>query len=147
MKTISVSVTPVAKQRPRGYKTKNGKIGFYTPSSNKEFEYIIRKQAEKVFEKPLTTPVSLTIFFYMPRPKRLIWKTKPMPSHPCDKRPDIDNLIKSVTDGLNGIAYLDDGQISSIHAYKRYHAGDGRPKTVIKIEKDEMKEEEKKWES
>ena len=136
MVSIEVSGTPVAKQRPRGYNTKQGKIRFYTPSSNKEFEYLIRERAESVFKKPLTCPVKVSVEFLMPRPGRLIWKTKPMPRCPCDKRPDIDNLLKSVTDGLNGVAYLDDGQISEVVAYKKYHSGEEGPKTIIVIEED-----------
>ena len=35
---------------------------------------------------------------------------------------------------LNGIAYLDDGQITELHVWKEYHAGDEGPKTIIRIE-------------
>ena len=38
----------------------------------------------------------------------------------CDKKPDIDNVFKSIQDGLNGIAYDDDCQIVCIEGYKRY---------------------------
>ena len=36
------------------------------------------------------------------------------------KKPDLDNLVKSVLDGLNGIAYVDDNQIIDIEARKEY---------------------------
>lgn len=35
-------------------------------------------------------------------------------------RPDIDNLVKAVTDALNGILWKDDSQIVSLSAEKRY---------------------------
>lgn len=38
----------------------------------------------------------------------------------CDKKPDIDNIIKSIQDGLNGVAYSDDNQIVCLEAYKVY---------------------------
>lgn len=136
MYTIEVSGTPVAKPRPRGFKTKSGNIGFYTPTKAKDFEYLIRKRAEEVFDKPLDGAVSLSIHFYLPRPKRLYWKTKPMPAIPHTTRSDVDNLIKSVSDGLNGVAYVDDSQISELYAKKMYHAGGEGPKTVITIEED-----------
>ena len=133
---IEVSGTPVAKQRPRGFKDKKNNIRFYTPTSNKNFEYLIRQRAEAVFAKPLLTPIKMSITFLMPRPKKLMWKTRPMPEIPCPTRPDYDNLSKSITDGLNGVAFHDDGQVTDCHIRKRYHAGDGAPKTIIIIEED-----------
>jgi len=136
--TIEVSGAPIAKGRPRAGTTKTGKVYLYTPTRTKDFEYKIRQRAEQEFKKPMQGPVSLTIIFLLPRPKTLYWKTKPMPMIPCPKQPDIDNLVKSVTDGLNGVAFLDDNQITILHSYKRYHAGDGGPKTTIMIEEDQL---------
>ena len=132
---IIISGTPVAKSRPRGFKTKKGNIGFYTPTKTKDFEYLVRKRAEEVFDKPLDGAIFLSVSFYLPRPKRLIWKTKPMPEIPHTTRSDLDNLIKSVSDGLNGVAYADDSQISELYAKKMYRAGGDGPRTVIKISK------------
>lgn len=36
------------------------------------------------------------------------------------KKPDIDNILKSVFDGLNGIAFKDDTQIIRIQTEKFY---------------------------
>ena len=36
------------------------------------------------------------------------------------KRPDVDNLVKAVLDGLNGIAFKDDCQVVEVHATKGY---------------------------
>ena len=36
------------------------------------------------------------------------------------KRPDCDNLAKSILDALNGIAYDDDSQICSLSVFKFY---------------------------
>jgi len=57
-----------------------------------------------------------------------------MPSIFTDKRPDIDNLAKSVIDGLNDIAFRDDGQIAMLHIQKRYCEGNSQSRTSIKIE-------------
>jgi Holliday junction resolvase RusA-like endonuclease len=35
-------------------------------------------------------------------------------------RPDIDNVIKIILDGMNEAAYLDDQQVHMISAEKRY---------------------------
>ncbi len=136
MYSIEVTGTPIAKPRPRGFKTKKGNIRFYTPTKAKHFEHLIRERAEKVFDNPLDYPIKLCVTFFLPRPKRLIWKTKPMPDVPCPRRPDCSNLLKSIEDGLNGVAYLDDAQITDVHVYKRYHAGGEGPKTIIEIDRD-----------
>lgn len=36
------------------------------------------------------------------------------------QRPDLDNITKSIADGLNGVAYADDGQIAETEAIKRW---------------------------
>jgi Holliday junction resolvase RusA-like endonuclease len=36
------------------------------------------------------------------------------------KKPDLDNVIKIISDGLNGIVFFDDSQIATIHAHKCY---------------------------
>ncbi len=91
------------------------------------------KKAEEQFKHPLDGSISLAIRFYLPRPKRLIWKRRPMPEVYSDKRPDIDNLAKAVIDGLNGIAFRDDGQIADLHITKKFHAGDDEPKTIVMV--------------
>lgn len=122
--------TPVAKARPRAAHV-GGHTRIYTPKKSKDFEFMVKKEAEKLFLKPFDGCIRVDIFFYLPRPKRLFWKTKPMPECYCDKRPDIDNLAKSVLDGLNRIAFRDDGQISELSVVKKYHAGDAHPKTTV----------------
>lgn len=127
--TFEIPGEPVAKARPRFGKGKR----VYTPTKSKDFEYLVANKAFEVIPSPLHGSVALNIDFELPRPKRLIWKTKPMPRCYCDRRPDIDNLVKSVCDGLNTIAFKDDGQVAGLIATKFYHAGDGRPKTVITV--------------
>jgi Holliday junction resolvase RusA-like endonuclease len=58
-----------------------------------------------------------------------------MPEIFSDKRPDIDNLAKSVIDGLNSVAFNDDAQIADLHITKKYHAGNANSKTIVIIEK------------
>lgn len=70
-------------------------------------------------------PVELRCAFYLQRPGTLIWKTRPMPTEPCTKRPDLDNLLKAVKDALKGVIWRDDSQVVEIHAQKRYAAGPG----------------------
>lgn len=49
----------------------------------------------------------------------------------CDKKPDIDNYFKAVTDAVNGILYKDDGQIAVNVSRKVYS---WNPRTEIEIQ-------------
>jgi crossover junction endodeoxyribonuclease RusA len=50
-------------------------------------------------------------------------------------RPDIDKLIRAVLDGLTGVAYDDDGQVTKITAVKEYGLTEGVLIRVIDKEK------------
>jgi len=127
---------PKSKGRPV-FSTKGGKIRAYTSKKTSSFENLVKLRAQKVIEKPFKKGVGLSIKFYLSRPKRLIWKTKPMPLIFCYRRPDIDNLVKAIVDGLNGIAFKDDAQIVKLYCEKYYHSGDGSPQTTISIWEEE----------
>ena len=51
---------------------------------------------------------------------------------PKDSKPDLDNVIKSVKDGLNRVAWLDDRQVVELSATKRYAPEDV---LIIRIER------------
>ena len=139
MVDIVVPGAPIAKPRAKGfYNKKTEKMHHYYKNSGelKSFEQFIKVKASELFENPMTGPVCLSVHFLMPRPQSMMWKKREMPRTPNLHRPDADNMIKTVTDALIGIAYLDDGQITELHAWKEYHAGDEGPKTIIRIEED-----------
>lgn len=132
MVTFVIKGIPKVKKRPV-FSTQGGKVRTYTPKITATYENLVKLKAEKQFKHPLDGSISLAIRFYLPRPKRLIWKRRPMPEVYSDKRPDIDNLAKAVIDGLNGIAFRDDGQIADLHVTKKFHAGDDEPKTIVMV--------------
>ena len=134
MVSFVIKGIPKVKQRPV-FSTRGGNVRIYTPKSTATFENLVKIKAEEQFKHPLDGAISLAIRFYLPRPQRLIWKRKPMPEIYSDKRPDIDNLAKAVIDGLNGVAFKDDGQIADLHITKKFHAGDEEPKTIVMVEK------------
>lgn len=132
MPTIIIPGTLVPKGRPR-FSRKTGHV--YTPKRTQSSEALIRDFARKEFPKPLDGPVSVRIICYYPRPKNMIWKRKPMPREWKCTRPDIDNIIKTATDALQGIAYRDDGQICRIEAEKWICAGDESPMVSVTVER------------
>lgn len=68
---------------------------------------------------PLDVPVKVTVDAEFPIPKSWSKKKKASANY-ASKKPDIDNIIKSVFDGLNGVAWSDDAMVSIVEARKRY---------------------------
>lgn len=75
-------------------------------------------------------PCLVTIDAYLPRPKRLMRKKDPDGAIPAPVRPDLDNLAKAILDGLQGVAYADDGAVCELRIRKLY-AGKGDPPGAV----------------
>jgi Holliday junction resolvase RusA-like endonuclease len=136
--TISfrVNTAPVAQPRHRVGAGFGGKPHAYLPKSHPVHAYkaLVRAQARLHHHgKPLEGPLRLFLKFGMPRPKSMIWKKKPMPEVPCDRKPDNDNLCKSLFDALSGVCYLDDAQLAEVRACKVYVAGNTQPYVEVLI--------------
>ena len=112
---FNINTRPTPKQRPR--LGKGGKV--YTPNSTKLFEEICRLSYGNryYFDKEY---ISIKIVFKFKVPKSYS-KKKHSEAIEGKIRPstnDIDNLLKSVLDGLNGKAWKDDRYIYRIEAEK-----------------------------
>lgn len=126
--TFHVDINPVPKGRPRFSKV-GGFMRSYTPKKTSDYETEVRTQAQAMMTRePLETPVAVYLYFRLPIPKSYTKKR----SEAClngserpTKKPDIDNLAKSVLDGLNGVIWHDDSQIVSLHLTKVYARNPG----------------------
>ncbi len=112
---------PVAKGRPRF--TRQGRA--YTPAKTKNYEDEVGMMAKAAMgsSDPLETPVSVFVYVTMPVPQSYSKKRTEAclsGSERPAKKPDLDNCVKAVTDGMNGIVYKDDSQIVCLHATKVY---------------------------
>lgn len=76
---------------------------------------------------PMQGPVLTDITFYMPRPKSA--KNKVF----CDKRPDLDKLVRATYDALSGVIFEDDSQVSVETAVKLYATPEEPPGAVIVV--------------
>ncbi len=124
------NLVPVAKARPRfRYNRSRKNFTCYTPQKTKIYEEVLKYYAMQLrIPKELKDkPVSLDIQFLFPNKKQTWLGCK-------ISKPDIDNLIKSVLDGLNKIVYNDDRQVYKIIASKYYRVDIGRGSTLITIE-------------
>lgn len=122
--TFSVPGEPVAKGRARAF-IRGGKIGHHTPDKTARYENLVRLVAKQAIgaAKPLEGPISLRCVFWLPVPMSYSIKRRKdclngLERH-C-KRPDIDNLLKSVKDGCNGVVWIDDCQVVKVMAFKCY---------------------------
>ena len=126
---LVINIIPVAWQRPRV--SKQG--GFYTAGKVSEYKRAIQLAwNDKYGDAPVMDgPIRMTVMFVLPRPKAMMWKTKPTPSIFHTKRPDLDNLEKGVMDALQGLAFRDDSQICSKVATKYIAGKDDQPMIQI----------------
>lgn len=115
MTSLTIPLAPYPAPRPRF-----SKYGTYNPKKYTDHKKAISALAKGVFT-PTEKPVKLIVFFYMPIPES--WsKKKKLES--VGKyhifRPDADNLLKTIKDALNGIAYKDDSQVAITVTHKIY---------------------------
>lgn len=123
---ITILGQPVPWQRPR----KNKNV-FYDPQyiAKKNFAWAVK---EKFYYEILKKPFILILIYCLQIPKSLSHKKQAsLNAKPHNKRPDLSNYIKFTEDALNGICWLDDCLISSIHASKLWSY---EPKTIITTE-------------
>ena len=99
-------IEPVAKGRPRF-----GSGFTFTPIKTRKFEADIRRLSR--FKAPLSGPISLRVIFSLKKPKT---SKNAFPI----VRPDVDNLVKAVSDSLNGLWWNDDAQIIQLYVSKYY---------------------------
>lgn len=116
---------PVGKGRPRFTMTGHT----YTPEKTRAYEEAVAWECRKAMKGklPSTLPQNVSVEVMVKPPKS--WtKTKTknaLGGFITPGRPDIDNYLKAVLDGCNGVAFLDDSQVVSVYATKRYAETDG----------------------
>lgn len=99
-----------AKQRHRMTKTGHS----YTPKETVEYENWVRLCFQQVKCKMLEGELEAEIVAFMQIPKSASKAKKERMlngEERPNKRPDLDNIAKSILDSLNGLAYKDDSQI------------------------------------
>lgn len=122
---------PCAKGRPR-IGMRGGHAMAYTDSKTARYENLVALCAREKHEGIAhDRPVAVTIRALFDRPLRLKARSKKdgrllIASEgrmPHTSRPDLDNIVKAVLDGMNSAGiWVDDSQVDSIHATKQYVA-------------------------
>lgn len=125
-----VEAVPVAQPRQRQRVAMVGGRAMamnYTPARDKVNVYKAALQAAACQAMnasgrilKIDQPLHVDLCFMLPRPKKLLTAKLANKLIPYDRKPDIDNFIKSTLDALNGIIWVDDSQVVEIGARKWY---------------------------
>lgn len=112
---------PKGKERPR--LTKYG--GIYTPKQTQKYQELVgimyRSAGGREIDAKVPVRVHITAIYQIPSStnkamRELMHEAKLLPVG----KPDIDNVVKIVLDGLNKVAWHDDAQVVSVLAEKEY---------------------------
>lgn len=128
-----VEGNPQGKARPR-FSQKSGTV--YTPAKTVRYERLIRKAFLDAGGNAIPSDcyVGITVDAYFQIPKSYTKGKRLACQHNInrpDKKPDIDNILKIVLDGLNGVAYADDKQVIEVRCRKFYSVSSGYLKVSV----------------
>lgn len=108
----------------------------YTPTRTKDYETLVEQYFLLKYPrfKPLEGRIKVNIIAYFSIPKTTkkseineMLENNISPT----KKPDIDNIVKSILDSMNKFAFKDDNQITKLEVEKKYALED---KVYVKIE-------------
>ncbi|MBY4733971.1 RusA family crossover junction endodeoxyribonuclease [Cupriavidus pauculus] len=115
---------PVAKGRPK-FARQGAFVRTYTPEKTATYENLVKLVATQAMSgrPPIEGPVELWLDINLQIPAS--WSKKRQRDAAAGlvaatKKPDADNVLKAVKDGMNGIVWLDDAQAVEYRISKRY---------------------------
>ena len=108
----------------------------YTPTRTKDYEslveqyFLLKYPRFKVLEGRIK--VSIIAYFSIPKTTKKADINEMLENNISPtKKPDIDNIVKSILDSMNKFAFKDDNQITKLEVEKKYALED---KVYVKIE-------------
>lgn len=128
----------VGKGRPR-VSTIGGHARMFTPTKTANYETLIALAAQAAMNgrELITGPVMIEMKIFVS--VAASWSKKKraealsgdvMPT----KKPDIDNVLKAICDGINGIVFKDDVQVTNVSMSKRFGETPGVLVRVVPLE-------------
>ena len=124
--SFTVPGEPVAKGRARAF-VRGGRVAHYTPDKTERYEARVATFAQQAMAgaRPLEGGVALSVVARFSIPAS--WSKKRRQAamdglEQVTKRPDLDNVLKAIKDGMNGIAWLDDSQVVQLVDCRKVYA-------------------------
>jgi len=117
--SLTIPGNPVGKQRARVCRTGHA----FTPAKTVNYEALVKQTFAAKYPDfvPMSGPVRMILSIWLMPSKETQRKIKKSIAriYPIIK-PDADNILKIVADALSGLAFVDDKQIISVYAEKKY---------------------------
>lgn len=115
---------PVPKARPRVCRDRAGRPRTYTPKTTTLYENLVKLSLLDAVGADLAphdaaVELHVTLTFQMPRSYPQ-WKQKRASRIAHIRKPDADNVLKAIIDGLTGVAFTDDARIVKCSVAKCY---------------------------
>ena len=132
-----VAGDPKSKGSKSLMRTKGGRYLMIESNANalRKWMKAIAQHAQLACDKRIEGPVLLKCAFYFRRPKTV--KKRKLPH----VKPDLDKLLRAVNDALQGIAFADDSQVTTIVSHKFYADGPScEAGVLISLASDEQEE-------
>jgi len=117
---------PVAKARSRTVRNKHtGKVHSFTPENTVIFENLVKTKAEEAMRGAAPLLGALEVHINVGLTIPATWSEKRRNEAlrgeiAPTKKPDLDNVVKAIKDGMNAIVYRDDNQVVRVTAEKLY---------------------------
>jgi Holliday junction resolvase RusA-like endonuclease len=129
--TFVIPGKPFGKQRPR-FSRKSGRA--FTPAETVSYERTVGSIAMQHFPAPISGPVRLEVHAtFKPADSWSAKKRNASLGRPHVQKPDLDNLVKGVSDALNRIAFADDSQIAEVTCSKEWGECDQIAVSVVPL--------------
>ena len=108
----------------------------YTPTKTKDYESLVEQYFLLKYPRFKTLEgrikVSIIAYFSIPKTTKKSDINEMLENNISPtKKPDIDNIVKSILDSMNKFAFKDDNQITKLEVEKKYSLED---KVYVKIE-------------
>lgn len=127
--------TVVGKQRAKA-STRGNYVQMYTPAKTVNYEATVRMAAEAAMGGRELLMGAVDVAVHVQVVPSASWSKKRKAAclsgeeSPTGK-PDLDNVLKSLFDGMNGIVWRDDVLVSTVFARKRFDTAPGVQVTVF----------------
>ena len=130
---FKVEGDPGTKGRPR--LSKNGKV--YTPPGTRHYEGRVQRACTQALPdsetfEPVSGPIAISVRMICRRPYGAKGEGRGWCPY-SRQRPDVDNCLKVVMDGLNKHLYGDDRQVCKATVTKRYCEKGELPHILVKV--------------
>lgn len=134
--SFSIPGEPIGKGRPK-FARRGNFVQTYTPEKTASYENLVKlcyrqvPESEYAFaERPIQVNILAKFSISKSASKKKRLEMLGGTIRPT-KKPDVDNLVKSILDALSGVAYKDDSQVVELTIGKIYSEN---PLTIVTIE-------------